>query len=283
MFDRIQRSWDLTRECYALIAADRSLLLFPLMSVGAMILILASFALPMLPLLGYFRGEHSLGGAPALSYVALFLFYWVQYSIVIFFNTALVEVAMRRFDGKDATISDGLRRAWSLVPTILAYAAIAAFVGTLLRAIAERVGFIGRIVVGLLGFAWTVATALVVPVLVAENVGPVEAVQRSTALIKKTWGEDLIGNAGIGIVFGLIVFGTLVVGFGLAAAAFSTGSGPLGAVLAGTTVLALVFIMLTQSTLHGIYAAALYRYASNDPATGPIDKALLQGAFRTKA
>ena len=69
-------------------------------------------------------------GLSTLSYVALFLFYWLQYSIIIFFNTALVEVAMKRFDGQDASIGDGLRRATTLLPVILIYAAIAASVGT---------------------------------------------------------------------------------------------------------------------------------------------------------
>ena len=33
----------------------------------------------------------------------------------------------------------------------------------------------------------------------------------------------------------------------------------------------------------GIYAAALYRYASGDPISGSIDRALLEDAFRKKA
>src|SRR5437762_2883723 len=78
-------------------------------------------------------------------------------------------------------------------------------IAMVLRAIEERAGFIGRIVVGFLGTAWTVATFLAVPVLVNEDVGPIEAVQKSVTLLKKTWGENLIGNAGLGVVFGLLM------------------------------------------------------------------------------
>jgi hypothetical protein len=266
-----------------MLAADRTLLLFPLMSALAMIVITASFALPLLPLLGFLQGRHGFNAVSGLSYLALFLFYWIQFSVVIFFNTALVEVAMQRFDGKDATVSDGLARAWSLLPTILVYAAIAATVGTVLRLIAERVGFLGRIAIGLLGFAWTVATALVVPVLAAENVGAVDAVKRSTELIKKTWGEDIIGNAGIGLVFTFIMVGAILTGGALTLFAFSSGSATFGVLVGVLMVIALALIVLTQSTLHGIYSAALYRYANNDPATGPLDRTLLSNAFSAKA
>ena len=81
-----------------------------------------------------------------------------------------------------------------------------------LRAISERAGFVGKIVVGLLGFAWNVATYLVVPVLAVENVGPIEAVKRSASYLRKTWGEQIVGNLGMGSVFGLMTFATIAVG-----------------------------------------------------------------------
>ncbi|UUZ47783.1 DUF6159 family protein [Massilia sp. B-10] len=72
---------------------------------------------------------------------------------------------------------------------------IAATVGVILRAIQERVGFLGRIIVGMLGVGWTIATFLVVPVLVARDKGPVDSIKDSAALLKQTWGENVIGQA----------------------------------------------------------------------------------------
>jgi hypothetical protein len=282
MFDRFQRSWDLAAECWRLLMEDKSLLVFPLMSWIAMVLIIGSFAVPLLPALGFAAGKtpHALAST---GYLALFVFYWVQYSIVIFFNTALVEVAMRRFDDEEAGVVDGLRRAASLLPVILIYAFIAATVGTLLRAIAERVGIIGRIVVALIGVGWTVATALVVPILAAENVGPVEAIGRSAELIKKSWGENIIGNVGIGMVFGAIMFLVGITGGVLVFAAFGNREWALGIVLTVIVVLAVSLVALAQATLQGIYSAALYRFATGDPATGGIDRNLLENAFRAKS
>ena len=53
-----------------------------------------------------------------------------------------------------------------------------------LRMISERSGNLGRIVTSLVGLAWNLATYLVVPVLVIEGVGPVEAIKRSAGLLK---------------------------------------------------------------------------------------------------
>src|SRR5215212_10751368 len=73
----------------------------------------------------------------------------------------------------------------------------------------------GRIVISLIGFAWNIATYLVVPVLAAEDIGPIDAVKRSTQLLKRTWGEQLVGNAGVGAVFGLMMFGIFLIGIPL--------------------------------------------------------------------
>lgn len=282
MFDRFQRSWDLASECIDLLMEDKALLVFPLMSAIAMLAIVASFAMPLVPVVGTLASSGVEPTLSAMTYVVVFVFYWLQFSTVIFFNTALVEVAMRRFDGENASLGEGLARATSLLPVILAYAFVAATVGTVLRIVAERIGFIGRIVVSLVGLGWTVATALVVPVLAAEDVGPLEAIGRSVELIKKAWGEDIIGSTGIGVVFGFVMFVLCIVGGFLVFAAFTSHNVAQGIVLLVVLVLTVSLLALAQATLQGIYSAALYRYASGDPASGGIDKTLLAGAFQPK-
>ena len=81
---------------------------------------------------------------------------------------------MIRLDGGSPTLGDGLRIANGRIGTILGYAVISATVGVILRAIQERVGFIGRLIAGLLGAGWAVATFLVVPVIVTSDRGAIE-------------------------------------------------------------------------------------------------------------
>jgi hypothetical protein len=169
------------------------------------------------------------------------------------------------------------------LPAILGYAVIAATVGMILRMLQERAGFIGRWIVGLLGVAWTVATFLTVPVLVSQNVGPIDAVKRSAELLKRTWGENLAGNIGMGLVFGILIAIVAFGGIALVIAAASADAKVLGFAIMALAVVGVALLALVQTALQGIYAAALYRYATTGDASGGFDHALIADAFHVKA
>ena len=276
MFERFSRSWALTKASAEVLRSDKELLIFPVISSIAAILVAATFLVPIL-------GLHLLEGGRTgpLGFVVGFLFYVCQYFVIFYFNVALVGAAMIRLEGGDPTVNDGLRIAWSKAGVILGYAAIAATVGIILKAAQERAGFLGKIVVGLIGAAWTVATFLVVPVLVAQDVGPVEALKESVSLLKKTWGENIIGTGGIGLAFGLIIFAVMLVGVILALAASALS--PYLAIAFGViTVLAVLLLSVIQAALSGIYSAALYRYAVDGQAPAGFEGGALQIAFKPK-
>jgi hypothetical protein len=216
------------------------------------------------------------------TWLLLFAFYLVQYFVIVFFNTALAGCALRHLRGEPTRFSDGLALAGSRWASILGYALIAATVGLLLRALQERLGLVGRLMVGLVGLAWTVATFLVVPVLASQDVGPVDAVKRSVELLKRTWGENLIGTMGLGAAFGLITFVAMLLGALLIGGAVALHSLPALVTAVVVVVVALVLLSLVQASLQGIYAAALYRYAEAGEVGAGFEPALLQGAFRAK-
>ncbi len=283
MFTRLSRSWELVKASASVLRQDKELLLFPLISMGALVLVVASFALPVFGL-GMLQSISG-GSDERISvglYAVAFLFYFSQYFVIFFFNAALVGAAMIRLDGGDPTFSDGMRIATSKIGAIAGYALVAATVGMILRAIQERVGFIGRIIVGLLGAGWTVATYMVVPVLVARDVGPIEAVKESTALLKKTWGENVIGQVGLAAAFGFIFFGVMLCGMALVVAAFVSQSLFLIVTAFVVVILAIGITGLLQSALTGIYAAALYRYATTGKSTQGFDSGAMKRAFAPK-
>ncbi len=282
MFERFSRSWQLVKASGSVLMQDQKLLVFPLISAVSAILVLACFALPLFGLAamdGLSRGNGVWGIG---SYVLGFLFYLSQYFVVFFFNAALVGAAMIRLDGGTPTVRDGLKIAMSKWQSILGYAAIAATVGILLRALQERVGFLGKIVVGMLGAGWTVATYLVVPVLVADDVGPVQAVKQSVTLLKKTWGENVIGQVGISSAFALIQLAVVIFGVLLVIAAVMTKSITAIVVAVFIAFTMLILAVLIHSALSGIYAAALYRFASDSRQTAGFDAQTLAGAFAPK-
>jgi hypothetical protein len=187
-----------------------------------------------------------------------------------------------RLRGEPTSFAAGFAVARERVVSIFGYALIAATVGLLLRALQERLGLIGRLVAGFLGLAWTVATFLVVPVLASQQVGPTDAIRQSVELLKRTWGENIIGNAGIGVVFGLLMFLAILVSAGLIVGAFALQS--IAAIVIAFAVVAvgITLLGLIQASLQGIYAAALYRYAEEGQVGYGFDQALLEQAFRPK-
>ncbi len=281
MFERFSRSWGLIKASASVLSKDKELLVFPLLSAVCTLIVAAAFVLPAFGM-GALDGLGDGGGMSPAAYVLAFLFYLVQYFVIFFFNSALVGAAMIRLDGGDPTLRDGLRIASSKALPILGYAAIAATVGLVLRAIQERAGFLGKLVAGFLGVAWTLASFLVVPVLVSRNVGPIDAVKESAVLLKKTWGENLIGQGGVGLVFGLIFFAMIIVGGGAIIAVAMTGNGMLIGLVVALVIIALLLAALIQAALSGIYSAALYRYAVGAGESQGFDAQLLGQAFRTK-
>jgi hypothetical protein len=281
MFEKFSRSWALVKASAAILRADKELLVLPLMSSIAVLLVMASFIAPALGF-GWLQALDEGDGLSPAMMAWTFAFYISQYFVMFFFNTALVGAAMIRLDGGDPTVRDGLRIAASRVGAIFGYAVIAATVGLLLQILEQRAGFLGRMVVGLIGVAWTAVTFLTVPVLVARGVGPIDAVKESAGLLRRTWGENLIGAGGIGLVFGLLVTLAILLGVAATVAAVASGSVVLVGVVAAGAVLMVIAIGLLQAALSGIYSAALYRYAVNGDAPQGFDGMLLQGAFQKK-
>ena len=280
MFEKLSRSWILVKASAAVLKEDKKLLVYPALSAVCTVIVAASFFVPA-AFAGVFTrnmGDHLTPGRALL----LFAFYLVQYSVIIFFNSALVAAALIRLRGGEPTLADGFNAAKARLPAILGYAAIAATVGMILRSLQERAGFIGRWVIGLIGMAWSLATFLVVPILVNSDVGPVDAIKHSAELLKRTWGENLLGTVGIGVVFGLLSVVVVLVGVLLVIPAIGSQSAvAIGAVCA-LIVLAVILIALVQSALQGIYAAAIYRYAEEGATSPGFDQALIANAFQPK-
>jgi hypothetical protein len=155
-------------------------------------------------------------------------------------------------------------------------------VGMIARVLAQRGGVVGQILSSIVGLAWSVASFLVVPILVTEDVGPMEAVQRSTQLLKKTWGEQIVGGFSIGTIFGLLTLAVILAGIALGVFASSIHSTSLVIAVIVITVIVIVALSLVSSALNGIFQAALYRYATQGDASSYFAPELISGAFKVK-
>lgn len=281
MFNRLSNSWELVKASVKVLQADKELVVFPLLSGAALAAVSLLFLLPMIAANLFDEMFKSSG---VMGYVVLFAFYIVQYCVMIFCNTALVGAALIRLRGGDPTVSDGLRIAASRVGPILGYAVIAATVGMILRAFSDKSkNFLVQLVISLFEFGWNVATFLVVPVLAAENVGPIEAIKRSVAYLKKTWGEQLVGDLAIGTIFSLINLGIILLGI-VATMGMVSIQAPTALIVALVLVfvLVLMFSALIGSTLSSIFVSAVYQYAADGQAGSFFEPGLVQRAFRPR-
>lgn len=282
MFDSLYNSWSLIKSSAKVLEADRELIVFPIISGIAVLLLSAVFFVPML-LWGYF-GRVVNQGPQIVDYLILFLFYLIQYLFIFFSNTALVGAAMIRIRGGDPTIKDGLKIASDRFEAIFFYALIASTVGMLLSLIKERGNTISKIVVSMVGFVWNVATFLVVPILAIEDVGPIEAIKRSVGYLKKTWGEQLVGSFSIGLVFNLLIVVIMVAAGLMVALLVQAGAQPWA--FLSVFVVAIVFILgisLVNATLTGIYTAAVYQFATTGDAGSYFETEAVQNAFQPAA
>ena len=280
---RLSRSWDLVTASFSVLWQDKQLLMFPALSgiscLVVTLLLLATGAAIFQPHLGELQAllarnnPDAIERSPAVA-GALFALYLANYFVIIFFNVALVGVANSRFNGENWTFDRGLGLAWQRKWVILQWAFIAATVGMVLRALSERAGFLGRLVVGIIGVAWNLACYFVVPVLAFEDLTPGAALYRSAELFKETWGEKVAGGFSLGLIFFLMMIPGFLVWIG----AYNY-AGPKG-LLAGGIFMAAYFLLLSvvSSAVQGIFNTALYRYACDQAAPPGFSQHLFRDA-----
>jgi len=282
---RFSRSWDLVGESFSILWADKQLMLFPVLSGASCavvtLLLAASGAAIFLPAIreaGITPQNFQHSGKSPEFMAAMFVFYLANYFVIVFFNVALVGVANSRLTGGNWTFDQGLQLAWRRKWIILQWAFVAATVGLALRMLSERAGFIGRIVIGVIGIAWNLACYFVVPVLAFEDLSPGAAIYRSSELFRETWGEKVVGGFSLGAVF----FVLMLPGFALWFAATRLW-GQSGMVIGGA-VMALYFLVLSvmSSAVQGIFNVALYRYALDQAVPPGFSKELIQSAWTPK-
>lgn len=272
MFSKFSRSWELVKQSFAVLAGDKRLLLFPIMSAIAALVVSATFAVPLF-------ATHSVealqaGNGTVLQYFYLFLMYFANYFVVVYFNCALVACANICLSGGHATLGDGLQAANERLGRIILWAAVAATVGLILRMIEERAEKLGRIVAWLLGTTWTLITYFIVPVLVFEDQDVFASIKRSAQIFKKTWGEELAS----GFSFGLVWLVALIPGIIITVAGFMVHP-LLGVALA---ILYIIALAVVAAAVKSIFTVALYRYASQQTVPQGFSPELIQGSFGTR-
>jgi len=272
MFESIGRSLTLVKTSWDILMADKKLLAFPVLSGIVTLLVVLTFILPIL-VTGGFGSTGNIG-----TLALLFLFYVASYFVVIFFNTALIACVNARLNGKEMSVGEGLSTAMKHLPAIIGWAIISATVGLVLHLLEERAGFIGDIVLAIIGGVWSLVTYFVVPVLILEDKGVFDSLKESVSLIKKTWGESIVGSASIALIF--VVIG-IVAAIGVFAS-MMLGNTTVFFVALALFLLLVVVLAVVYSAMQGIFVTALYTYAKTGTVPSAFNPDLIKNAFLPK-
>ncbi len=279
MLERISAGVSLARSSWRTLMSDKKLLLFPCISGILTLLVIASFFVP----LGFlFKQGHLFdvdGKLRVWVYPIAFSAYFGAWFVIIFCNAALMSCVLLRFDGQPASLGDGFRAAMLRRRQILGWAVVSACIGLLMMIIeSHKRG--GQLIARILGTAWSVMTFFTVPILVVQNVGPFAAIRGSVSLIRRTWGEALVGKIGLGIVSlvlflpvgGLFLAGYLMLAHDhrIAYALFAAGG------------LSLLAFAAVTSALRTVFMTALYQYAAFQRTPDGFDTETLARAFHHK-
>lgn len=274
---KFQASRMIVSESWAILKQDKEMVWFPVISM--------IFSLAALALLGvayYYlvlAKQLDRNTTQLVNYAFIFVYYLVIFFIANFFMAGIYIIAQGRFDGKSLTFHDGLAGAGRHWHKIFALSLMSAIVGVILRYIEDKFKLVGRIVAAVLGAAWNILTYFSLPALVIGETSIGDSFRESARVIRKTWGEAIIINFGVGLFFlSVIVLVGVVSAIVIALIGTATGAW----VMVSLFIIFLVAISLISSTLGAIFKLALYDYARTGQIPHGFSQELVEGAIKAK-
>mgnify|MGYP001061129085 FL=1 len=269
MFQRMKSGWELTKKSWRVVRADPKIARLPI--YGGALALLASLllGLPGTLLMSF---EESGPEVQIVGGVLIALGVYMAAFFVTYFNVALAAAANQALMGVEPDIAAARRVARGRIGTIAAWAAISVLVSLVLRLVREKAGFLGDIVAAIGGAIWSLVTFLVIPVMAFEDVGPIDAMKRSTKLFRERWGQQVTGNFAIGGISSLVMLVGVLIGV---AGVFLLMSGSLIGEIGGGTLLLLGIVVAIVAAVfggavRGVFGVALYYYVAEDREVGPF-------------
>ncbi len=309
---KFKTSWSLFRSSLSVIVQNKRLLLFPVIGFVFFVIIGLFFLSPVLlwdsghsitePSHWETLGKHihnmvgnkKVTGGTVIEqlfgnywYAWFVLFYLISMFSTTFLNVAFYNEIINGLNGKRVSLLRGIKTALSKIKLILVWSLFAGAIGLIIRKLEEKLGFVGKLIMGLIGIAWSVASIFVIPVIIREekSSNPIKLLKTSALMLKRTWGETVIGYAGIS-VFSLLIFAISLLLLFFACIFFIGMNIP----NAGAIIVIMIFIfticmfiLAYLSTIaNHVYRGALYVFATEGVIPGPYDEDMMNKAWKVK-
>lgn len=202
MIQKIKTSYELVKVSFKFIKRDGELLVYSLLSIGATLAIILTFAGVNFMFIDDL--ENTLANNQLILYGWIFLMYTIFSFVTFFFNTAIITSVNRRLQWQDNKFMDWIRDAMSHWRIILQWSLISALVSTILKAIQSKFwedSIVGKIIVWIIWWTWAIMTFFSFPIMILKGKWPKEAIGESASLFKKTWGERAIIHVWVWLFF----------------------------------------------------------------------------------
>ncbi|MDO2970293.1 DUF6159 family protein [Mycobacteroides abscessus] len=266
----LSTSWQIFKTSAKVLSSRKELAVFPLLSGITSLLVLVGMVTLGVLLLPATTGD----SIPPLFYPVFAIGYFIVMYVATFWQAALISQANIALEGGDPSVAAGISAAAQRGGRLLPWVLITGVVSWIISAVEERVPFIGRF----LDVAWRVVSFQVLPTLVLENVGAIDAVKKTRETLKNAWGHNVVGIVGLNFFTALLSLpGIGLIYLGVAAnMAAATGV----FVLFG--VLWILVASIVGAALTGIFQTALYRFTVDGHVPGPFAGLDLRQALKTR-
>ena len=305
MTDKLARSWQLFKSSVTVIRNHPKLLVFPVVT-GLLTLAIAVFFLAPVVLvvmaphwiqgsavqgiadrLGFLRFRH--GGAfnfqiQPIGTMILAGAYLLNMFLATLSSVAFNSEILEALSGRGVSIRHGIETACLRWKAVLLWSLLAGSIGLFIRGLEQRFALLGRMVAGVIGLAWSVASIFAIPILVRETSvsNPFEVLSKSARVIKATWGEMLTGYLGMQGTNVFVLWGSILFWLATGALAIVFSNGWILLAAGVPWLVSLLAYGYLSSIASRVYLCALYLYASEGTVPGPYDASMMSLAWKLK-
>lgn len=279
---RMRASILLFKETFRFLWADKEMLWVPIITL-LLQLVIIGIAVVVCILTGFPPDEESVGvssSQDAFALVGILIFYTACAFTVVSAQATITHIVYTRIHGGNASLGQGIGVALKNASTLLLWALITSTVGLILRMIAERSALLMKIVVAIIGAAWSVLTYFTVSAIIIDKKPAIEAIKHSGSVFKRTWGETIVTSISFGLAF-FLFYVLLILGIvgalGVSGALLGEQGLFIVSIVCGVVfVLAVIGSIILSSVLDSVLRTLLYVYASENITPTNFNSELLE-------
>lgn len=272
-------SRELTRQSWTILKENRYLMAYPVVGIAAGVVPFAIMAAGV----GFIVSDQNWIGW-GLVVIGLYVVTLVN----VLVQAGLTVSAAAELEGGTSSLGHGLTSAAGRLGRLARWAFVSTVVSLLIGLLRGNNdgGLVAVIFRNVLAAAadvmWQLITFFVMPAMMLDDLGMIDAIKKSASTFKQRWGTQLSGGVRIGGMIGLIAILPAIVaivagGFLATAGAWAVGV-PL--VIVGVVVLIVAGLILTA--IRGVFSVVLYRYATQGVVEGGFTEDQLASAVRVK-